>query len=74
MKLLIFVFLFFVLGALLIISNYELSFYEEGNAEKFSEHYVNWLDGIYSNFQSVTGYVVEMDWMPKTKSLNSGFD
>lgn len=64
MKFLLFLIMFFVTSALLIISNENLKFNEEGNFELFKESYVEWLNQIYSNTQTITGNVVELDWTP----------
>ncbi len=65
MKFFIFIFVFLIIGALLIISNNNLVLIEDRNLEKFFEIYVSWLDGIYSNVQVLTGNVVEMGWLPE---------
>ena len=65
MKILILILMFFVVSALLIISNNNLVMIKEGNVEKFYDLYVDWLDGVYLNFQELTGEVVEKDWVPK---------
>jgi hypothetical protein len=65
MKLLIFLFMFFMISALLIISNNGLSFIRDENIGKFSELYVDWLNELYFNFQGLTGNVVEQNWLPE---------
>jgi len=57
--------MFFILGALLIISNNELSFTEKSNFGKFSGLYVGWLNKIYFNFQILTGNIIRLDWFSK---------
>ena len=65
MKIIIFFLIFFIVSALLIISNNNLVMIKDGNVEKFYDLYVGWLDGIYLNFQELTGEVIEKDWVPK---------
>lgn len=65
MKILAIIFIFFILNALLIISNNELSLIEDKNIKKFSELYVQWLNKIYENSQKITGNMVKLDWIPE---------
>lgn len=64
MKIRIFLVMFFVLAALLIISNNNLALYSQDNREMFSDLYVAWLDDVFSNIWTVTGNVADLDWMP----------
>ena len=65
MRILLFVIIFFALGALFIISNNNLALYEDENFKKFSYLYTNWLDGLYLNIQTLTGNVAVLEWIPK---------
>ena len=65
MKVLIFVLMFFVLSALVIISNNGLALSDDENLKEFGDLYLNWAERIYSNVQGVTGEVVRMEWLPK---------
>jgi len=62
MRVLAVLLMFFVLSALVIISNHGLAMAEEGNFSKFSGLYLKWLGGIYSNLRSITGYAIRLDW------------
>lgn len=64
MKLLLFIMLFFVLSALLIISNNNLAMHKQENIGKFSELYLNWTNTLYLNAQILTGETVKLDWLP----------
>jgi len=64
MKLVLFVIMFLVIGALLILSNNNLPLYKEENIAKFKVLYIEWLDNVYKNSQSITGNVINMRWMP----------
>lgn len=57
--------IFFLLGALLIISNNNLALINRNNLKTFSDLYVGWLDDIYSNTYSLTGKIIQLDWLPK---------
>jgi hypothetical protein len=71
MKILMFVLMFFVVSALLIISNNNLEMYKSENISKFNNLYFKWVDEIYSNIQSITGNVVKLDWLPQDFSDES---
>jgi len=62
MKILIFILIFFILGALLIIENNNLAMHKQENIKIFSELYVKWINNIYINFQSLTGEIVKKNW------------
>ena len=70
MKILIIVMMFFILGALFIVSNNNFALYEKGNSGNFSQLYFDWVGDLYSNAQSITGYVVKLDWLPHPESEN----
>jgi hypothetical protein len=57
--------MFLIIGALFVISNNNLAMHKEENLEKFSELYIQWVDQIYINFQTLTGEAVRLDWLPK---------
>ncbi len=65
MKIFLFIIIFFILGALFIISNNNLALINKGNLNTFSVLYVKWLDDIYSNTYSLTGKIIQLDWLPK---------
>lgn len=65
MKIFLFIMLFFLASALIIISNNELAFYKTENIQTFSTLYVYWLDNIYSNVQIITANAIGLDWFPK---------
>ena len=64
MKTMILILFFLAVSALLIISNNDLSLYKQENVEEFSALYVQWLNEIYSNMQTLTGNAVKLDWLP----------
>ena len=66
MKFFIVILMFFVLSGLLIISNNDLGFYDDGNLAVFSEMYVSWLNQIYLNIFNITGEVVGLEWFPNS--------
>ena len=68
MRIILFVIVFFILGALLIISNNDLSMREKENVSHFTELYIDWGNQIYINLQSISGNVVKLDWFPSDKT------
>ncbi len=65
MKIFIFILMFFIIGALLIISNNNLAMYQQSNVVKFSELYVEWFDGLYANSQILIKEIVKLNWFPE---------
>ncbi len=64
MKILIAFFMFFLLSALLIISNENLDLSHEEDLAIFQGKYTEWLEVVFDNFQSITGDVTRMNWAP----------
>ena len=65
MRTVLIILVFFVLSALLIVSNHNLALYEKENVKEFLGLYLGWLDEIYLNLQTITGQAVKMDWFPE---------
>ncbi|MFA5992512.1 MAG: hypothetical protein WC796_02280 [Candidatus Pacearchaeota archaeon] len=65
MKILIFVLIFLLVSAFLIISNNELALRNSENLSKFTSLYGIWLKDLGDNSVKFTGYVAKMDWLPK---------
>ncbi len=65
MKIFLFIFVFFAIGFLLIISNNGLALYDSDNFKIFIDMSSNWVDDVYSNFISLTGNVVGRSWFPE---------
>ena len=64
MRIVIFVMIFFIVSALLIVSNNNLALYKNENIPKFSHLYVEWLGKVYENVITSGGYVIRLDWLP----------
>ena len=64
MKLLMFVILFFLIGAFFIISNENIRLDNSENVSLFVDLYGHWIDKLVDNGQSMMGYVVKMEWLP----------
>jgi len=65
MKFLIIIFMFFVLFALLIISNNNLKMSEQKSINSFSKLYSGWINNIYENAQTLTGEIIKLSWAPE---------
>ncbi len=65
MRILIILLMFFIVGALIIITNYDLALIDNNNVESFSELYLDWIGKIYSNIQVLTGEGVRLAWSPE---------
>lgn len=64
MKFVIFILMFFVIGALFIIENNGLVLSKSNNITIFFELYAEWINSLYLNLQILTGRVIQMDWFP----------
>lgn len=56
--------MFFVLGALLIVSNNNFALSEPENLAEFGDLYIDWLDKTFFNVKSITGYATGLKWVP----------
>ena len=65
MKIILFLILFLVVCSLVIINNHDLKLSNKEDVQKFSELYSEWFDNFYLNLRNVTGYVVDMSWVPE---------
>ena len=64
MKVILFLLVFFTIGALFIINNNNIPLNNSENITQLSETYLNWLDKIFSNTQDITGEVIGLEWLP----------
>ncbi len=68
MKLWIFVIKFLFIGALFIVSNYDLNLGSSAHFESFKALYFSWLTDVFNQGIKVTGYITESGWLPPTNS------
>ncbi len=59
--------LFFVIGALFIVSNENLSLINPEERTDFVQLYALWLSSISKNIQQITGQVIATDWIPDSE-------
>ena len=68
MKLAVFIIVFLLIGAFFIISNNNIYMGSSGAFGKFMNIYYGWFFQLAKNVGSVTGYVIDVNWMPGDKS------
>ena len=64
MRFLLLIAVFFIIGALFIISNENLALSESQNLSIFYSHYSLWLNQVFLNTQILTGDVIKLSWLP----------
>jgi len=62
--------LFFMIGALFIISNDNLSLINPEERTDFVRSYVLWFSSIGENIKQITGQVIATDWIPDSENNN----
>ena len=65
MKIIMIIVIFFCIGAFFIISQNNLSLINSENRENFISLYGNWIKNSFDNIGSLTGHIVNMEWLPK---------
>jgi len=68
MKFFMFFIFFLLLGGFFIIAEQGINLSNEGGIEIFFVSYGRWIEGLINNSQSVSGYVVKMDWLPSSEA------
>ena len=66
MRIMLFVIKFFLLGAFFIIGNQNLALSHPENRQAFITQYQDWIYDVASNLNSLTGYIVRVEWLPQT--------
>jgi len=57
--------MFLIIGALIILSTHNLPLYNDENIVAFKGLYFDWLGGIYEKTISITGDVIDINWLPE---------
>jgi len=65
MKVLIIVFIFFIVCSLIIINNHNLKIFEKQDFNEFSRVGFSWADKFYFNMQAITSNVIKLNWFPE---------
>ena len=69
-KLFLFVVLFLVIGAYLIIQNNNLDIEEEEGRKKFLTSFTGWLFKVGKSTKNVASYATEQEWLPDEEAVN----
>jgi hypothetical protein len=64
MRILLFIFSFFIIIGLVFVNNYNLHLYDKEDLKVFGDLYLGWFDNVYSNIFSITGHASKLDWFP----------
>ena len=57
-------------GALVIVSNYNLHLLDSNERTQFFELYTGWADSLFRQGFEITSYVVKFEWLPQQPQLN----
>lgn len=68
MKTIMLIVMFFVVGALFIISEDNLNIGKGDNAKVLTGMYLSWLDETFDNMKTLTGNIVKLNWLPDFNS------
>ncbi|MFH1500943.1 MAG: hypothetical protein ABIE22_03285 [archaeon] len=67
MKIEMLIMMFFIIGALFIISENNLALRNQEGLSAFYSMYIDWIGSVFNNGISATGYVVKMNWLPDSE-------
>ena len=69
MRTVLFIIKFLLLGAFFIISNQGLALIDDGQRDMFVNQYQNWISQVFNQVGVLTGYVVNIKWLPDLNDL-----
>lgn len=64
MKLLMFVIMFFLIGAFFIISENNLALKNPEARAEFGRIYLLWIGQVFGNSGNLIGYITRLEWLP----------
>ena len=70
MRTLIFILMFLIICGLVIANNNNLYFSQKEDLKTFGKLYLGWAEQVFQNARTLTGNVIEMDWLPKAEITN----
>ncbi len=70
MKTLVFVLMFLIICGLVIVNNNTLYFSQKDDLKTFGTLYLGWVNQVFQNARTLTGNVIQMDWLPKAEISN----
>lgn len=59
---------FLLFGALFAVSNNDLYLKDAADRTEFFTIYNSWFAELFSNAGSITSYIINLDWAPKTEA------
>ena len=65
MKTIMFIVFFLLMGAFFIISEEGIKLNSKENIQTFFNSYFSWTQKLFDNSNTVTGYVVRLEWLPE---------
>lgn len=65
MKFLLFLMIFFLIGAFFIISENKMALIKTENRQEFGKLYYSWIGSLFDNSKNLVGYVIKMNWLPE---------
>jgi hypothetical protein len=68
MKVSLIIIKFLLIGALFIVSNKNLYLSHQEDLNTFFDLYYSWLGTLYTHAMQISGYVVDVEWLPKNLS------
>ena len=60
--------MFFLIGAFFIVSNGNLHLKDVEGIGEFYDSYFDWIGQLFNNFRSISGFVINFDWLPDNNS------
>ena len=66
MRIVLFIIKFLLFGALFAVSNNDLYLKDAADRAEFFSIYNSWSAELFSNAGSITSYIINLDWAPKT--------
>ena len=68
MKILMILVMFVVIGGLFIVNQHNLNLGNKEDVAVFVSLYVTWADSLFNNLRTLTGHVVNLEWLPKNNT------
>ncbi len=73
MKIVMLIFMVFVIGALYIISENNLALNNKENIDLFGSMYGNWISSSFQDAVKITGRAIEMKWLPEQQDIDNQY-
>ena len=67
MRLWMFLVLFLLFGVFFVVSEQGIGLDSVEGREAFLDTFGQWMDQVFGNVKGISGFVVEVDWLPDTK-------